>query len=123
MAIVELSQKFFIEVAHRMPSFPADHPNNRIHGHSYEVVVTLKGPINSQTGVLIKMEDFQSQLELVREKIDHRMLNDLPGLEIPSSENISRWIWKELSQRFSNLYSVSVERPNLGLKITYKDEK
>lgn len=99
--VVTLSKQFTFEAAHRISVFPANHKCHRLHGHSYVVDLVLVGPIEVTTGILVDYADLQTiwdeQIDVV---LDHRFLNDIPGLEIPSTENLAAWIAERLSPHF-----------------------
>ena len=107
-------KEFGFEAAHAFGHKPAGHENTRVHGHSFRVEVELAGEPDAATGCVVDFEILTAALNSVRDKLDHHFLNDLPGLGIPSLENIARWIADQLQPRFPALQSVTVRRPSLG---------
>jgi|SRR5271165_1697254 len=105
-------KEFTFEAGHFLPSAPAGHPNSRIHGHSFLVRVTVDGVPDPETGLVLHFEDFLSRLQSVREKLDHRFLNEIKGLELPTLERIAAWIWLELAPELPGLAEVQVSRPS-----------
>ena len=93
---VELVRSFTFEAAHWLPTFPEGHKCRRLHGHSYRVEVVVAGEVDPQRGYLIDYGDIASACEPVRTQLDHYCLNEVAGLENPTSENIARWIWERL---------------------------
>lgn len=116
---IQISLDFSFEAAHFMPNFPEKHPNRKIHGHSYQATVTLSGPIDINTGVFVEYSEFKSVGDAIVEKLDHQMLNEFPMLELPTSENICRYLWNEFSAKLPGVFSIEIKRPTLGLKIIY----
>ncbi|MEO8459522.1 MAG: 6-carboxytetrahydropterin synthase QueD [Dokdonella sp.] len=94
---MEIFKSFQIEAAHRLPNVPDGHKCARVHGHSFRVEVHLRGPVDAQMGWVADFADIKASFAPVFEALDHRYLNDLAGLENPTSENLARWIWDALS--------------------------
>jgi 6-pyruvoyltetrahydropterin/6-carboxytetrahydropterin synthase len=84
---------FTIEAAHRLPQVPAGHKCARLHGHSFRIELHLDGPIDAQFGWVMDFAEVRRAFQPVFEQIDHHCLNDVPGLENPTSEHLARWIW------------------------------
>jgi len=114
----QLTLDFRFDAAHRMPAYPEGHPNARLHGHSYEGQVVIEGPVDPQNGFVIELAEFQSHVFKVTEELEHRYLNDVPGLETPSGEHLCRWIWDRLQSQLP-LKAVIVRRPSCGLSVAY----
>jgi 6-pyruvoyltetrahydropterin/6-carboxytetrahydropterin synthase len=93
---VELFREFSFEAAHRLPNVPAAHKCARLHGHSYHVEVRVQGPVNAQSGWVMDFAEITTAFAPVREQLDHHYLNEIPGLENPTSENLAVWIWDRL---------------------------
>jgi 6-pyruvoyltetrahydropterin/6-carboxytetrahydropterin synthase len=120
---MELSYRFGFDAAHRFTHFPAGHPNAGVHGHSFEAEVAVQGETDARTGFVIDFERLEAACASLRERLDHRMLNDLPGLEAPSLENLCLWIWNNLEATFPALTRVTVRRPSAGQSCTYRGLK
>ena len=105
---VELSRKYRFSAAHSLPKVPLDHKCRRLHGHSYEVEVVLHGAVDPETGWLIDYGEIDAVVAPIVADLDHRTLNDLPGLENPTSEALCGWLWHRLSDGLPGLYRVSV---------------
>ena len=89
--IVELVKEFRFESAHRLPNVPEDHKCARLHGHSYRVEVHVSGPVDPGTGWVMDFGDLGAACAPVRDQLDHYYLNEIPGLENPTSEVLARW--------------------------------
>ena len=107
-------KEFGFEAAHTFGHKPVGHENTRVHGHSFRVEVALAGEPDATTGCVVDFEAINGALALVREKLDHRLLNDIVGLGTPSLENLAGWIARELHPQFPQLTSITVRRPTLG---------
>jgi 6-pyruvoyltetrahydropterin/6-carboxytetrahydropterin synthase len=94
---MEIFRIFRIEAAHRLPKVPADHKCARLHGHSFRIEIHVAGDVDCNSGWVQDFADIRAAFVPVKEQLDHHYLNDVPGLENPTSENISEWIWNELS--------------------------
>jgi 6-pyruvoyltetrahydropterin/6-carboxytetrahydropterin synthase len=117
---VEIAYRFGFDAAHHFDHFPEGHPNRRLHGHSFLVEVALEGEPDPATGFIADFGDVDAACAELRARLDHRMLNDIGGLEKPSLENLSRWIWNELRARLPSLSRVTVRRDSAGQSCTYK---
>ena len=106
---VELVKRFRFEAAHRLPRVPDGHKCARLHGHSYQVAVTVAGEVDPATGWLMDFAVITGAVEPVREQLDHRYLNELDGLDNPTSEVLARWIWQRVQPALPQLACVTVE--------------
>jgi len=100
---VSLWKEFRFEAAHLLPNMPVGHKCARLHGHSFHVEIHLEGPVDQYTGMLVDYADIKQAFLPLEEQLDHRYLNDLPGLENPTSENIVRWMWERLQSSLPQL--------------------
>ncbi len=93
---VSLWKEFRFEAAHLLPNMPTGHKCARLHGHSFLLEVHLEGPVDAHTGMLVDYADIKQAFAPLEEQLDHHYLNEIPGLENPTSENIVRWVWERL---------------------------
>lgn len=93
---VRLAKTFTFEAAHHLPSFPDGHKCRRLHGHSFRVDVIVAGPVDPQRGYLIDYGDIKAAAEPIIARLDHCLLNEIEGLQNPTSEMIAVWIWRQL---------------------------
>lgn len=89
--------RFGFEAAHALTRLPADHKCHAMHGHSFLVEVA-----SSDNKTLTV------NLQTLYDRLDHRCLNDISGLENPTSEVVSQWIWNELTDIRSDIQAVIV---------------
>lgn len=93
---VTIAKEFTFEAAHCVPTFPEHHKCRRMHGHSYTVELRFVGPVEpSGLCAGIDYADIAAVWNRVAEKIDHRVLNDVAGLEIPTTEVLAQWIGRQ----------------------------
>jgi len=119
--IVELTKEFHFEAAHSLPQVPAGHKCARLHGHSFRVEVMVRGPVNPRTGWLMDFGDLKAKFGPLEEQLDHRFLNEVPGLENSTSEHIARWIWQRLKPEVPELAQITVHETCTS-KCVYRGE-
>lgn len=105
---VELRRTFQFEAAHLLPRLPEGHKCRRLHGHSFQVEIVVAGECDPALGWLMDYADIKAAFTPLWERLDHRYLNEVPGLENPTSEQIAIWIWKELKPSLPMLTEVVV---------------
>jgi len=103
-------KEFFFEAAHFLPSAPSGHPNARVHGHSFRVRVAVDGEPEKKTGILVHFDDLEDVVADARDALDHRMLNEVEGLQSPTLERIAMWLWDRLHNRLPGLAEIEVAR-------------
>ncbi|MBM3850216.1 MAG: 6-carboxytetrahydropterin synthase QueD [Verrucomicrobia bacterium] len=96
---MELRKTLQIEAAHRLPNVPGGHKCARLHGHSWRIEVAIEGPVGEHIGWVMDYADLKAAFQPVHDRIDHHYLNDIPGLENPTSERLAVWIWNDLKPR------------------------
>lgn len=105
---MDIFKAFQIEAAHRLPNVPAGHKCARLHGHSFRVEVHVRGEPDPRLGWVMDFADLKAAFQPVFEQLDHRYLNDVPGLENPTSEVLAQWIWTALQPRLPLLHRIVV---------------
>jgi 6-pyruvoyltetrahydropterin/6-carboxytetrahydropterin synthase len=105
---IELRRSYSFEAAHSLPNVPSAHKCARVHGHSYRIDIVVEGSIDSELGWLIDFAAIDEVARPVIEALDHRYLNELPGLENPTSENIAIHIWSQLGAVLPDLSAIIV---------------
>jgi len=112
--MTRIYKDFGFEAAHVLPSAPIGHPNARVHGHSFHVRVVIAGEPDAVTGVIFHFDDLEKALAGVKDRLDHRFLNDVDGLQTPTLEHIAAWIWNELVPDIPGLAEIQLSRPSCG---------
>jgi 6-pyruvoyltetrahydropterin/6-carboxytetrahydropterin synthase len=105
---MEIFKLFTIEAAHRLPFVPVGHKCSRLHGHSFQIEVHVRGPLDPRLGWVIDFDDLKAAFKPVEDRIDHHYLNEVEGLENPTSENLARWIWRQLQSSLPSLSKIVV---------------
>lgn len=105
---MELRKTFQFEAAHRLPRLPQGHKCHRLHGHSFQVEIVVRGECDPEMGWLMDYAEISRLFDPLWEQLDHRYLNDVPGLENPTSESIAQWIWDRLRPSLPLLTEVAV---------------
>ena len=105
---MDLFCEFSIAAGRRLTGVSADHPCARVHGHTFTVRLTVTGPVHPTTGFVADFADVQRAFTPVHAALDHRFLNDVPGLENPTSEHLAMWIWNRLVGALPNLSAVEI---------------
>jgi 6-pyruvoyltetrahydropterin/6-carboxytetrahydropterin synthase len=108
MQHVRLVHEFRFEAAHRLPKVPPGHKCARLHGHSFKVELCIAGPVNPDTGWLIDFGELHERWTPLYETLDHHYLNDVPGLENPTSEVLAKWIWDKMKPVLPQLQQVTL---------------
>jgi 6-pyruvoyltetrahydropterin/6-carboxytetrahydropterin synthase len=105
---MEIFKQFHIEAAHWLPNVPEGHKCGRMHGHSFQIEVHVRGPVGEESGWVMDFAELKAVFAPVEVALDHRCLNDVAGLENPTSENLAKWIWHRLWQELPLLSQVVV---------------
>jgi len=105
---VELIREYRFEAAHRLPHVPPGHKCARLHGHSFKIELTVRGPVDETTGWLIDFGVLDDKMRPILERLDHYYLNEVEGLENPTSELLARWLWERVKGEVAALEAVTV---------------
>jgi 6-pyruvoyltetrahydropterin/6-carboxytetrahydropterin synthase len=105
---VRLTRDFTFEAAHLLPRAPEGHKCRRLHGHSFRVEITVEGEVDPATGWFLDYGVIRDAVEPIRSALDHRYLNEVAGLENPTSEHLAGWIWERLRPSLPSLAKVVV---------------
>lgn len=106
---MEIFKKFTFEAAHRLPNVPDGHKCGRLHGHSFAVSLHVEGPLEEQLDWVMDFGDIKTVFKPILDRLDHYYLNDIEGLENPTSERLAIWIWRQLKPRLPILSKVVVQ--------------
>lgn len=105
---MEIFKVFTVEAAHRLPNVPAGHKCARLHGHSFRIELRVAGEPGTETGWIMDFGDIKAAFQPIYDQLDHHYLNDIAGLENPTSECLARWIWDRLKPALPQLSEVIV---------------
>ena len=105
---MEIYKEFHFEAAHRLPNVPEGHKCARLHGHSFHVRLSVRGAAPEPSGWVMDFGEIKTAFKPIYDQLDHYYLNDIPGLENPTSENLARWIWQRLQPALPALSAVEI---------------
>ena len=116
---MDVFRVFQIEAAHRLPNVPEGHKCARMHGHSFRIEIHVSGPVGQKSGWVMDFADLRQAFQPLFDRLDHRCLNDIEGLDNPTSENLARWIWERLNIGLPQLSKIVVQETcNAGCVFT-----
>jgi 6-pyruvoyltetrahydropterin/6-carboxytetrahydropterin synthase len=120
--IFEITKTAHFDAAHRIAAGDPARGHTNIHGHSFRVEASVRGPRVGPAGWVADLNALQARLDVVAGELDHGLLNDQPGLESPTLENLCLWFAERLRPEFPGLSRVVVSRPTIrescGLDLT-----
>jgi 6-pyruvoyltetrahydropterin/6-carboxytetrahydropterin synthase len=105
---MEIWKEFGFEAAHRLPNVAPDHKCARLHGHSFRVALYVAGEPDEHTGWIVDFADIERAFAPLHDALDHRYLNEIEGLENPTSEVLAAWIWDRVVPALAGLSRVVV---------------
>lgn len=105
---MDIFKKFSVEAAHQLPNCPPGHKCARLHGHSFQIEIHVRGPVDQERGWVMDFADVKKAFAPIYDQLDHHYLNEIQGLENPTSENLTRWIWQRLKPALPALHRVVV---------------
>jgi 6-pyruvoyltetrahydropterin/6-carboxytetrahydropterin synthase len=112
--LFEITKAASFDAAHFLPIGPQDSRNRRMHGHSFRVEATVRGPAEADNGWVMDLGDLDDALAAAAGELDHGLLNEKPGLESPTLERLCLHFAKRLKPRFEGLSRIVVSRPSVG---------
>lgn len=110
----QISQTFFFDAAHTLKRDIESDSSRRIHGHTYNAEITLSGVPDPATGMVLDLGSVRAAIDGLRPQLDHRMLDDVPGLGAATLENLCAFIWRALALTLPGLTAVRVWRTGIG---------
>ncbi|MEO8429335.1 MAG: 6-carboxytetrahydropterin synthase QueD [Verrucomicrobiota bacterium] len=105
---MEIYREFILEAAHRLPNVPAGHKCGRLHGHSFKIAIHVRGPVGAESGWVMDFAGIKDVFQPIHHRLDHNYLNEIEGLENPTSEVLARWVWRQLHPKLPSLVKVIV---------------
>jgi 6-pyruvoyltetrahydropterin/6-carboxytetrahydropterin synthase len=106
---MEIYKQFVFEAAHRLPDVPAGHKCSRLHGHSFRGTIYVKGDIDRDSGWIMDFAKISKAFKPLYEQLDHHYLNEIEGLDNPTSEVLAQWIWRKLKPALPGLSKVEIK--------------
>jgi 6-pyruvoyltetrahydropterin/6-carboxytetrahydropterin synthase len=105
---MEIFKEFTIEAAHRLPNVPEGHKCSRLHGHSFKIEIYVTGEVGETSGWVMDFANIKCAFQPLYDQLDHHYMNEIEGLENPTSENLARWIWQKLINELPQLSKIIV---------------
>jgi 6-pyruvoyltetrahydropterin/6-carboxytetrahydropterin synthase len=119
----ELSRSYRIEAAHRLPNVPEGHKCARLHGHSFELTLHVGGDVDPKLGWILDYADIDRAFQPLFAQLDHRYLNEVPGLENPTSELLARFVLERVQLPAGRLLAVTVSETCTSRCTVYADAR
>jgi 6-pyruvoyltetrahydropterin/6-carboxytetrahydropterin synthase len=114
--MISIFKDFSFDAAHFLPYVPEGHKCRRLHGHTYHLRVFVKGPVANPEGWIMDFGDLKKALQPVLGRLDHHLLNEIPGLENPTSEVLVQWLAQKLTALVPNIWKLELkETPESGV--------
>lgn len=105
----QLKQQFQIESARFLTGLPASHPCSNMHGHSFVIILTLVGPLDPVKGWVQDYHEISTLMKPLLDQLDHKVLNNVQGLENPTSEKLAVWIYDQAKKTIPTLKQVTIK--------------
>jgi 6-pyruvoyltetrahydropterin/6-carboxytetrahydropterin synthase len=113
---MEIYKEFSFDSAHFLPNVPDGHKCKEMHGHTYRLKVFIQGELDPKLGWIMDFKELKEALLPVIEALDHKLINNVPGLENPTAENITVWIWNQIQPALPLLSRIELyETPTTGV--------
>ncbi len=100
------------EAAHALPHVPEGHRCKRLHGHNFRCEIHVTGEVDTRLGWVVDFDDIRVAFAPLHAQLDHRYLNEVEGLDNPTSENLARWIWRRLKPTLPGLSAIVLHETN-----------
>lgn len=116
---MEIYKEFAFDSAHFLPNVPDGHKCKNMHGHTYRLKVFVKGIPNPEYGWIMDFKELKDIVANIIDQLDHKLINDIPGLENPTAEHITLWIWNKIKPLLPILSKIELyETPTTGVIYT-----
>ena len=102
-------KKFNVESARSLPNVPETHPCYQLHGHSFKIIISVKGQLDKHTGFVTDFQEIENAFNPIKKILDHSFLNKIEGLSNPTSENICIWIWDKIQSSIPNICEIEIK--------------
>jgi len=105
---VTLTKEFEFAAAQSLPSFPEGHKCRQLHGHTFNLEIKVTGEVDPETGILYDFAKISEATDPLIDQLDHTYLNDVPGLEKPTTEVMCAWFWERLAPKLPGLSEIVI---------------
>ena len=115
-AEMQIYKEFSFDSAHFLPNVPDGHKCKNMHGHTYRLKVVIEGQPDPHFGWIMDFKELKDALTPVIDQLDHKVINDIKGLENATAENITIWIWNQIKPVLPLLSRIELyETPTTGV--------
>ena len=114
----EVTKSVNFEAAHALADTSLGAAGEEIHGHSFRAEVAIRGVPDQGTGMVMDLGLVEQALEEVRRALDHRFLNKVEGLGVPTLENLARFVWDRVAP-CGGVARVTIYRDSCGESCSY----
>lgn len=112
---MQIFKQFSFDSAHFLPYVPDGHKCKEIHGHTYRVIVYVEGALEKQLDWVMDFAEIKKVIDPIVKSIDHKLLNNISGLENPTCEIIAVWLWNKIKPDVPLLTKIELhETPTSG---------
>ncbi len=118
---IELRKSFRFEAAHQLPNAPEGHRCRQLHGHSYLVEIVVEGEVDNHAKWVVDYGDILKACAPVKARLDHKVINEIPGLEAGTAEMLAVFIWEEVKDLLPDLKAVTVKETDSS-SCTYRGD-
>src|SRR5690554_5163463 len=116
---MEIFKTFTFDSAHFLPNVPHGHKCKQMHGHTYKMTVYFEGPLDKDLNWVVDFAEVKNVVKPIIDMVDHKVLNDIPGLENPTCEGIAKWLWEKVKANMPQLSKIELcETPTSGVIYT-----
>ncbi len=109
-------KKFTFDAAHFLPNVPETHKCRSIHGHTYTLIMYIDGQPDAELGWVMDFAEIKRTVEPIINMVDHKLINNVPGLENPTCELMAVWLWNKIKEGIPMLSKIELhETPTSGV--------
>ena len=108
-------KQFTFDSAHFLPMVPEGHKCREIHGHTYKLTIFIEGSVDPILGWVSDFSDIKIAVGNTLSVVDHKLLNNISGLENPTVEHVIKWLWDRFKRDMPGLSRIELyETPSSG---------
>ena len=116
-----LTKDFVLEAAQFLPKAPDGHKCGQMHGHTFTIEISIEGEVDPATGWIYDHAQISAAMKPIIAQLDHKLLNDVHGLENPTIELMAHWLWKKLEPQLPGLAEIVIHETPFA-RCSYRGE-
>ncbi len=114
--MMTIFRQFTFDSAHFLPYVAEDHKCRQMHGHTYRLTIYMTAEPDEQLGWVMDFADVKKVMTPILDMVDHKTLNNVPGLENPTCELLAKWLWDKIKKEIPILSKIELyETPKSGV--------